>query len=131
MESFSRDRNRSSSATPPPPYSSVVPHSEASSGGGAEGRSHKRQPCFYFLSGYCRNGTECPDYHGVDPEHMDDLEVKVALFSLLILKFVSLGSMKISVWFQFLHKFESIPGPLLGVGISILGTRSSFHLKSS
>lgn len=91
MESLSHDQSRTSSTTPPPPYSSVVPNpfaplleaaesdtrdQGAAVGGGAEGRSHKRQPCVYFLSGYCRKGTECPDYHGMDPEDMDDLEVR-------------------------------------------------------
>ncbi len=98
MESFSTERGRgraSSTTPPPPPYSSVVSNPFASllassaaesgpqnqggatAGGGAEGRSHKRQPCVYFLSGYCKNGTECPDYHGADPEHMDEFEVSI------------------------------------------------------
>ncbi len=44
------------------------PAQEAESvGGDTEGegtRSHKRSPCIYFLSGYCRDGASCPNYHG-------------------------------------------------------------------
>ena len=58
----------------PPPYSSVVPPPGELDPSLAQGRGHKRQPCFYFLSGYCRNGMECPDYHGMDPD-LEELEV--------------------------------------------------------
>ena len=36
----------------------------------------KRRPCVYFLSGFCRNGQSCPDYHGVDfdPSELEDLD---------------------------------------------------------
>ena len=65
------------SSEAPPPYSSLDHQSSFSSESetppeGAhntkEGRGHKRQPCYYFLSGYCKNGLECPDYHGMDPD---------------------------------------------------------------
>lgn len=36
----------------------------------------KRRPCIYFLSGFCRNGLSCPDYHGLDfdPNDLEDLD---------------------------------------------------------
>ena len=78
MESFSHG-NDPSSVEPPPPYSSVVPHPfspslDEETSSNEEGRGHKRQPCSYFLSGYCQKGTECPDYHGVNPD-LEELEV--------------------------------------------------------
>ena len=89
MDSYSNGKVNYPEA--PPPYSSLSPHfimpsksdistSEEEVMSASEGHSHKRQPCYYFLSGYCRNGTECPDYHGMD-SHMDELEV-VFLFCL-------------------------------------------------
>ncbi len=78
-------------ADPPPPYSSVVPRplspsqdllSAAESM--REGHRHKRQPCSFFLSGYCRNGIECPDYHGVNPD-LEELEVRAAVCFLVFM----------------------------------------------
>ena len=36
----------------------------------------KRRPCVYFLSGFCRNGLSCPDYHGLDfdPCELEDIQ---------------------------------------------------------
>ena len=49
---------------------SPMAESTGSSGSGELGKtgSLKRQSCTYFLSGFCRNGLACHDYHGVVPE---------------------------------------------------------------
>ena len=89
MQSFSQAQTSEA----PPPYASVVPH-PPDLAASAEGRGQKRQPCAYFLSGYCRNGMECPDYHGMDP----DMEVHVYTVIVEIfghgLIFVNFGSTK-------------------------------------
>ena len=69
QDSFdSSDEDSSSSPTPKPRNvtSPVV-------------SGHKRQPCVYFLSGYCRNGPACPDFHGLDPD-IEDFGVRYIKF---------------------------------------------------
>ena len=63
----SSDEDSGSSPTPKPPTvtSPVV-------------SGHKRQPCVYFLTGFCRNGTACPDFHGMDPD-LEDFEVNAVV----------------------------------------------------
>ena len=53
----------------PPPPEQLSPNEET-----GDERGHKRQPCLYFMAGYCRNGAECPNFHGIDPD-LDDMEV--------------------------------------------------------
>jgi len=52
------------------PAGSPMAESTGSSGSGELGKTGglKRQPCTYFLSGFCRNGLACHDYHGVVPD---------------------------------------------------------------
>jgi hypothetical protein len=42
----------------------------------------KRRPCIYFLSGFCRNGLSCSDYHGLDfdPSELEDLDADMVSF---------------------------------------------------
>jgi hypothetical protein len=62
----SSDSSDEDSSSSPTPKAGAVTSSVVS--------GQKRQPCVYFLSGYCRNGTACPDFHGMDPD-LDDFEV--------------------------------------------------------
>ena len=57
----------SSSPTPKPRTMAAAATSPVVSG-------QKRQPCVFFLSGYCRNGPACPDFHGMDPD-LEEFEV--------------------------------------------------------
>eukprot|EP00731_Ephydatia_muelleri_P035486 Em0128g3a len=41
---------------------------------GTSGEVRKR-PCYYFMTGYCRDGASCPNYHGTDFADMSDSDL--------------------------------------------------------
>lgn len=61
---------------------SLSPHTDQEPGPSHRATGHhqsspvKRRPCVYFLSGFCRNGLSCPDYHGLDfdPCELEDIQ---------------------------------------------------------
>ena len=67
QDSFDSSDDSDGSSSSPTPKPRVVATSPVVSG-------QKRQPCVYFLSGYCRNGPACPDFHGMDPD-LEEFEV--------------------------------------------------------
>ena len=82
---------------------SPMAESTGSSGSGELGKtgSLKRQSCTYFLSGFCRNGLACHDYHGVVPESGEvEVILHMKMCSIVSLLFNTPETLYIHEWIR-------------------------------